>query len=180
MFHSRLFEMENILLKLVRFLFRTPKIAVIEEYKTRCTNLKEKTNYVEQIKLPSKLKSKFSSEPSSESIIKEVSQLQDSRYSNSMRRDLLGINSNSKDLRKRTTTTSTGGEEMNEAMKHHVNMQEKIAEDMLALTRSLKEQTETANRIIRKDTDVREISSLHYRFLIVNTKHIMSFIHTDC
>lgn len=135
-------------------IFRKPKDTIIDEYKKRCSSLKEKTNYVEPPKLKSKLKSKFSTEPSSELIMKEVNQLQNSKYSNSVRRDLLGISANSSDLRKRTTTTSNGGDEMTQAMKHHVNMQEKIAEDMLALTRSLKEQTETANRIIRKDTDV--------------------------
>lgn len=91
-----------------------------------------------------------------------MNQIQDSKYANSLRRDLLGGNSN---LRQRVNTTanssvgssdsnSTGGD-MSQAMKHHENMQEKIAEDMLALTRNLKEQTEIANRIIRKDTEVR-------------------------
>lgn len=75
-----------------------------------------------------------------------------------MRRDLLGISAFGNDLRKRTTNTS--GNEMNQAMKHHVDMQEKIAEDMLTLTRNLKEQTETANRIIRRDTDVIFLSTL--------------------
>lgn len=43
---------------------------------------------------------------------------------------------------------------MNEAVKFHTTAQEKITEHMLSLTRNLKEQTETANRIIRKDTEV--------------------------
>lgn len=91
-----------------------------------------------------------------------MNQIQDSKYANSLRRDLLGGNSN---LRQRVNTTanssvgsgdsnSTSGD-MSQAMKHHENMQEKIAEDMLALTRNLREQTEIANRIIRKDTEVR-------------------------
>lgn len=78
--------------------------------------------------------------------------MQDAKYANSLRRDLLGAN-DSNGLRKRATGSS-GGDDMNQAMKHHANLQEKIAEDMLALTRNLKEQTETANRIIRKDTEV--------------------------
>lgn len=43
---------------------------------------------------------------------------------------------------------------MVQAMKYYSNTQEKIAENMLVLTQNLKEQTETANKIIRKDTDV--------------------------
>lgn len=46
------------------------------------------------------------------------------------------------------------GDNMNEAVKFHTTAQEKITEHMLSLTRNLKEQTETANRIIRKDTEV--------------------------
>lgn len=43
---------------------------------------------------------------------------------------------------------------MEQAMKYYSDTQEKIAENMLLMTQNLKEQTETANRIIRKDTDV--------------------------
>lgn len=43
---------------------------------------------------------------------------------------------------------------MNEAVKYYNNAQEKITEHMLSLTRNLKEQTETANRIIKKDTEM--------------------------
>lgn len=91
-----------------------------------------------------------------ESIVKEVHQLQNAKYTNSMRRDLLGISAFTNDLRKRTTTTSSsgGGDEMNQAMKHNMDEQERIAENMLMLTRNLREQTETANLIIRRDTDV--------------------------
>lgn len=85
--------------------------------------------------------------------MKEVHQIQDAKYTNSLRKDLLGINSNDvSGLRKRGA--NTGSEDMSQAMKHHADLQEKIAEDMLALTRNLKEQTETANRIIKRDTDV--------------------------
>lgn len=80
--------------------------------------------------------------------------MKDAKETNALRRDLLGISANdSNGLRKRATG-SGGGDDMNQAMKHHANLQEKITEDMLALTRNLKEQTETANRIIRKDTEV--------------------------
>lgn len=93
-------------------------------------------------------------------IVKEMNQIQDAKYANTLRRDLMGGNTN---LRQRVNTTanssvgssdSNSAGDMSQAMKHQANMQEKIAEDMLALTRNLKEQTEIANRIIRKDTEV--------------------------
>lgn len=48
---------------------------------------------------------------------------------------------------------------MTEAAKYYTNAQEKITEHMLSLTRNLKEQTETANRIIRRDTELVSRSS---------------------
>ncbi|XP_037719455.1 vesicle transport protein USE1 isoform X1 [Drosophila subpulchrella] len=53
-----------------------------------------------------------------------------------------------------TTVQTPSGDNMNEAAKYYTNAQEKITEHMLSLTRNLKEQTETANRIIRRDTEV--------------------------
>lgn len=44
--------------------------------------------------------------------------------------------------------------DMEQAMKYYSDTQEKIAENMLLMTQNLKEQTETANRIIRKDTEI--------------------------
>lgn len=43
---------------------------------------------------------------------------------------------------------------MDELIDYHENMQQKIADDMLTLTRNLKEQSMLANKIIRKDTAV--------------------------
>lgn len=37
-------------------------------------------------------------------------------------------------------------------------MQDKIADNMLSLTRSLKEQSQLANKIIKKDTEVRKLN----------------------
>lgn len=139
--------------------YSKPKETTLDEYKTRCGTLKTETNYVEPPKLESRLKLK-SNLVSSDSVLKEINQLHDAKYTNSLRRDLLGANaSDSNGLRKRTAGGSgggSGGDDMNQAMKHHANLQEKITEDMLALTRNLKEQTVTANRIIRKDTEVNE------------------------
>lgn len=53
--------------------------------------------------------------------------------------------------RKRQSST---GEDLYALLKYHHSMQEKIADDMLSMARSLKEQTLLANTIIRKDTKV--------------------------
>lgn len=108
---------------------------------------------MEPPKLDSRLKFK-SNLVSSDQVLREINQLHDAKYTNSLRRDLLGVNANDGGAGLRKRTTGSGGDDMNQAMKHHANLQEKITEDMLALTRNLKEQTETANRIIRKDTEV--------------------------
>lgn len=52
------------------------------------------------------------------------------------------------------SSIQTTADNMNEAAKYYTNAQEKITDHMLSLTRNLKEQTETANKIIRRDTEV--------------------------
>lgn len=46
------------------------------------------------------------------------------------------------------------GEDLDALLKYHHSMQEKIADDMLLLARNLKEQSQLASSIIRKDTEV--------------------------
>lgn len=60
------------------------------------------------------------------------------------RKDLLG-------LRQRKPT---GTDDINQLMNFHENLQKKITDDMLTFTRSLKEQSELANKIIKKDTEL--------------------------
>lgn len=47
-----------------------------------------------------------------------------------------------------------GTEDLDNIIQYHHNMQEKVAENMLLLTRNLKEQTQLASKIIKKDTEV--------------------------
>lgn len=42
--------------------------------------------------------------------------------------------------------------------KYYANIQEKLADEMLSLTRNLKEQTLTANKILKRDTEVSTFS----------------------
>ncbi len=90
-----------------------------------------------------------------DSVLKEINQIQNEHYHSQMRKELLDTqNDLQAGLRKRGGVTINSGDNMGQAMKYYGDMQEKIAEDMLSLTRSLKEQTEIANKIIRKDTEV--------------------------
>lgn len=58
------------------------------------------------------------------------------------------------ELRLRKNEKSSG-EDLDSLIKYHNNMREKIAEDMLLMTRSLKEQSQLAGDIIRKDIEVK-------------------------
>lgn len=52
----------------------------------------------------------------------------------------------------------TGSGDFDKVIEYHESMQSKITEDMLSLTRTLKEQSETANKIIKQDTEVFEFN----------------------
>lgn len=81
-----------------------------------------------------------------------MNQLQASKQYSDLRKELLQEDS----LRRRKPleegTVASG--EQSEAVKYIRENQEMITEHMLSLTRNLREQTETANRIIKKDTEM--------------------------
>ncbi|CAH1365671.1 vesicle transport protein USE1 [Tenebrio molitor] len=66
-----------------------------------------------------------------------------------LREDLLGV-------RHRTATKGPSSDvgDLDQVINYHENMQSKITNDMLILTKNLKEQSELANKIIKKDTEV--------------------------
>jgi SNARE protein 1 len=74
------------------------------------------------------------------------------KYTDELRRELLGPEDNSRGAA--DNLKSDKPEELDELLKLHKNMQEKIADHMLDLTRSLKEQVSLAGQIIKKDTEV--------------------------
>lgn len=75
------------------------------------------------------------------------------KYSEDLRRELMGTPTSSSPS---STTNTTKGkpEDIDELLKYHHTMQEKIAEHMIELTRSIKEQAMTAGNIIKSDTEV--------------------------
>lgn len=61
------------------------------------------------------------------------------------------------------TSNSSSQEDIDSLLKYHQNMQEKVAENMVMLTKSLKEQSQIASTIIKGDTEVKMCNSLlHY------------------
>lgn len=84
-------------------------------------------------------------------MLREVNTIKTAKATHELRKELLGENS----LRQRFATNQVdNGENTDQAVKYYTNIQEKIAEDMILMTRNLKEHTEIANNIIKKDTEI--------------------------
>ncbi|XP_064543946.1 vesicle transport protein USE1 [Drosophila montana] len=128
--------------------------ARIPSYKERLAALKLTTGYSTNNNSNAAAKR---SDSASEIALQEMRQLQNTARHNELRKELL---QDADTLRRRrgadeaSPGEATNGNNMNEAVKYYNNAQEKITEHMLSLTRNLKEQTETANRIIKRDTEV--------------------------
>jgi Membrane fusion protein Use1 len=71
-------------------------------------------------------------------------------------------------VRQRAARQSSTGDDLDALVKYHHSMQEKIADDMLSLTKNLKEQTLLASNIITKDIKVRELKHNFFCNLIQN------------
>lgn len=111
-----------------------------------------------------------------EHIAKEIHQKLEGRRDRNVRDqlfegdDLYGSDFSESDVRNRYRRMSDDGDDVPDAngrphddldvlMKAHHQAQEQVAENMLSLTRSLKEQTMAAGEIVRKDTKAMEASS---------------------
>lgn len=120
-------------------------------------------NYIESPTIPKRAsRLQIKKEPENDygdSLLHEINQMRVVNNNNALRKELLGTESNTDGIRKRIPTAvgQNAKVDMGQAMKYYGDMQEKIAEEMLMMTRSLKEQTETANTIIKKDTEVNKL-----------------------
>ncbi|XP_054278139.1 vesicle transport protein USE1 [Macrosteles quadrilineatus] len=90
--------------------------------------------------------------PSPDSVSKETHQKTVTKYTRELRDELFGDSG----LRQRQMESS---DDMDSLLKHHNNMHEKIAENMLSLARNMKEKSQLAGEIIKKDIQVVEKSS---------------------
>lgn len=68
-------------------------------------------------------------------------------------------------LRHRSAQKSSDTGDLDQVIDYHENRQKQITDDMLILTKTLKEQSELANKIIKKDT---EVSYLNIFILVIN------------
>lgn len=124
----------------------------IPDYSKRVQHLKKLTNYIDspisgnRKRISGHLKTAVET---GDEALKEVNQLNQTRQYVELRKELLQDDS----LRRRKPLEDNTGDQ-GEAVKFIRDNQEKITEHMLSLTRNLKEQTETANKIIRKDTEM--------------------------
>uniref|UniRef100_A0A6B2EPN1 Vesicle transport protein USE1 n=1 Tax=Phlebotomus kandelakii TaxID=1109342 RepID=A0A6B2EPN1_9DIPT len=121
-----------------------PDSRAIEEYRNRCGELKKLVNYQEPQKSATKANT------SVDGIFKEIKQVHNANYYKDLRKDLLGGDGS---MRQRKIGSGSAGDDMGKAMKHYADIQEQIAENMISLTSNLREQTETANRIIKSDVE---------------------------
>ncbi|XP_070494112.1 vesicle transport protein USE1 [Chironomus tepperi] len=125
--------------------FDTADKKSIANYQEKILELKTQTNYVEP---PQKQKLRSRKDDNSETILKEIKQLNNAKYNKELRKELFDGDDNS-GLRRRGANESAENME-----KYYENIQEKLGEEMIALTRNLKEQTLAASDIIKKDTEV--------------------------
>ncbi|KAL1513786.1 hypothetical protein ABEB36_003149 [Hypothenemus hampei] len=80
--------------------------------------------------------------------IKTISKYEEFNDPVAMREDLLGLR------HRNVNQTNAEVADFDQVLKYQEGLQNKIAEEMLQFTKSLKEQSEVANRIIKKDTEV--------------------------
>lgn len=132
--------------------FEQPEEKLITEYRNRCAELKKLSNYVEsspnleQKRLKSRLKA--SGDNSGEDVMREIRQIHDQKYQKELRSELFSGNTT---IRRRAGQKLA--ENLEQTVKQYSDVQEKLAEDMLLLTRNLKEQSEISNKIIKQDTE---------------------------
>lgn len=127
----------------------------VPDYTKRLQNLKTIINYIDSPPSANRLRSaRLRATETGDDALKEINQLQSSKQYADLRKELLQDDN----LRRRKPleegTSSSGSGEQSEAVKYIRENQEMITEHMLSLTRNLREQTETANRIIKKDTEM--------------------------
>lgn len=85
------------------------------------------------------------------SVATQIHQKTMAKYNRELRSELFNVDKGS-EVRRRPSTTG-GDDDLDALLKYNRNMQERIAENMLLMTSSMKEHAVTASAIIRKDVD---------------------------
>ncbi|ELT92025.1 hypothetical protein CAPTEDRAFT_205502 [Capitella teleta] len=106
------------------------------------------------------------------------------RFEEEMRDELLGTSSKGdSELRNRKVQRSTE-EDIDSVLKHHNEIQEKLAEEMVNLARNLKENAMVANRIVKDDTeklsDTNKLADTNYGRLQVESSRLEKYLDESC
>lgn len=139
-----------------------PSDDVLKEYKQKITFLGQflnasslpetsKKSLVNQFLAPAKSKTIYSaiSVPTG----KEIQVKTSAKYESDMKSELFATSSSNSDgVRNRVGRTTQ--EDVDAALQHQQKMQEKVAEDMVALTKNLKHNVVASNQIIKEDCEV--------------------------
>jgi len=119
---------------------------------------------------------------SNEKVVKEIQLQTQTRHHQQMREELLGKEDN--EVRQRGPAGGDTSEDLDVVLKYHQAMQEKVAQDMVWLARSLKENSLLARHIIKKDTEVLESSTVlaekNYSKLKVESSRLEQHVQRCC
>ncbi|KAL6256117.1 hypothetical protein P5V15_012240 [Pogonomyrmex californicus] len=101
-----------------------------------------------------------SNNSSSTNITTQIHQKTVAKYSRELRAELFHNNKDSKKdgIRQRLSSSNIQDEDLDAVLKYNRNIQEKIAENMLSMTSTMKEHALAASAIIRKDIGMLEMS----------------------
>ncbi|XP_029177770.1 vesicle transport protein USE1 isoform X2 [Nylanderia fulva] len=91
-------------------------------------------------------------------ITTQIHQKTIAKYNRELRAELFHSDKNRDGVRQRLSNSNIQDEDLDAILKYNRNIQEKIAENMLSMTSSIKEQALVANAIIKKDIGALETS----------------------
>jgi len=126
--------------------FEDVEIKSLSSYSRRIKELKSLINYKEPAEDYKR------TGPEVGDVMREIRTIKNAKSAHETRKELLG-----EGVRQRPQQPGSG--DMQQVAKHYESLQEKFAEEMLMFTHQLKEQTEAANRIIKRDTEILENSN---------------------
>ncbi|XP_072167553.1 vesicle transport protein USE1-like [Diadema setosum] len=118
---------------------------------------------------------------------KDLHQQLSSRYANEMRKELLGDNDSiphSNGVRKRRGGEEEVTDDLDAFLQHHNNVQEKLADEMLSLTRNLKHNSLVASSIIQEDNrrleESNKLAASNYGKLKTESERLQAHANKSC
>jgi len=161
-----------------------PDNDTLNEYSRRVEFLK---GLLQTEKLPSAIEKAMANQllsagpvSGSEQLTREIHLQTSSRYTKEMRAELLGEENDGLKQRKKDTTS----EDFDTVIRYHQNAQEKLADEMLALARNMKENSLIASSIVKKDIETIEkstkLTDQNYSKLKVESENLEQHTQKAC